>query len=94
MKKCRYCKGPITEQSPSYYNCGCRTVPSPSYLPVSYVLANDVYKQAVEDIHHASLHYERMSEEDLRKTLGEIFTKTKETILTVAEIHETHTKKK
>ncbi|MBG9693281.1 hypothetical protein ABD91_21330 [Lysinibacillus sphaericus] len=46
--KCIYCKGPITENSPSHYNCGCRTKPSPVAVPAGMVLAHDTYKSAVE----------------------------------------------
>lgn len=46
--KCTYCKGPITEQSPSHYNCGCRTKPSPVAVSAGMVLAHDTYKSAVE----------------------------------------------
>lgn len=46
--KCAYCKGPIKEDSPSYYNCGCRTKPSPVAVSVGMVLAHDTYKSAVE----------------------------------------------
>ena len=62
-----YCKQALTDKSPSHYNCGCRTKPSPTAVSVSFVLPHDEYKETGEEIHHLAIHYDAMSEGDLKK---------------------------
>ncbi|AHN24484.1 hypothetical protein [Lysinibacillus varians] len=79
--KCHYCRNPITEKSPSNHNCGCRTRPAPTSVSVGFVLAHDEYKKAVKEIAHLTIHHEKMSEQDMRKTLSEVAKTVKDAIV-------------
>lgn len=79
--KCQYCKNPITEESPSHYNCGCCTRSAPTSVSVGLVLAHDEYKKAAEEIAHLTIHHESMSEQDVRKTLSEVARSVKDAIV-------------
>lgn len=84
--KCQYCKKPITEESPSHYNCGCRTRPAPTSVSIGFLLAHDEYKKALEEIGHLTIHYECMNEKDMRNTLSEV-AKSARKATALAEIH-------
>lgn len=79
--KCMYCPNPITKDSPSHYNCGCRTKPSPVAVSVDYIYAHDRYKEALEAITlRVDLQKDNITEQDLMKILKDISVISKEAL--------------
>lgn len=79
--RCTYCPNPITKDSPTHYNCGCRKRPSPVSVSVDYIYAHDRYKEALEAITlRVDLQKDNITEEELMNILKEVSDISKEAL--------------